>query len=197
MLDAVPKCYPLIHPDSIFTRIFGSTIERITAEERRLFYVALTRAEEELFVLTETDNFSPFLEDLEGKIEVSRLEWSAYPALLPSDAIVTIRIGNQKGVSKKGTYAIKDDLRAEGYRWDPQRKVWYITEPAAGFSLTEFRNKVKWRDVADGIEVTFYDNSDKEVCQYHVDDGRWRGQWRSVTPSILITCDSCVRLEIR
>ena len=44
VLDAVPQCYPLIHPDSIFTRIFGNTIERVTAEERRLFYVALTRA---------------------------------------------------------------------------------------------------------------------------------------------------------
>ena len=97
VLDAVPKCYPLIHPDSIFTRIFGSTIEGITAEERRLFYVALTRAEEELFVLTETDNVSPFLEDLEGKIEMSRLEWSAYPAPLPSDAIVIIRVGNRAG----------------------------------------------------------------------------------------------------
>ena len=66
VLDAVPQCYPLIHPDSIFTRIFGNTIERVTAEERRLFYVALTRAEEDLFILTETDNVSPFLEDLEG-----------------------------------------------------------------------------------------------------------------------------------
>lgn len=182
VLDAVPKCYPLIHPDSIFTRIFGSTIERITAEERRLFYVALTRAEEELFVLTETDNFSPFLEDLEGKIEVYRLEWSAYPALLPSDAIVTIRVGNREGGFGKGTYAIKDDLRAEGYRWDGESKVWFTTKPAAGFSLTEFRNKVKWRDVADGIEVRFYDNSDKELWKYHVDEGRWSGQWRRVAP---------------
>ena len=97
VLDAVPQCYPLIHPDSIFTRIFGNTIERVTAEERRLFYVALTRAEEDLFILTETDNVSPFLEDLEGKIEMSRLEWSDYPAPLPSDAIITIRVGNQKG----------------------------------------------------------------------------------------------------
>ena len=180
VLDAVPQCYPLIHPDSIFTRIFGNTVERVTDEERRLFYVALTRAEEDLFILTETDNISPFLEDLEEEIEVSRLEWSDYPAPLSpsSDAIITIRVGNQKGVYKKGTYAIKDDLRAEGYRWDPQRKVWYITEPAAGFSLTEFQNKVKWQDVANGIEVTFYDNSDKEVWQYHVDEGRWRGQWK-------------------
>ena len=167
VLDAVPKCYPLIHPDSIFTRIFGSTIEGITAEERRLFYVALTRAEEELFVLTETDNFSPFLK-LKWKTvweftkTIDRLEWSAYPP----PPIVTIRIGGK-------TVPIKDALRAEGYRWDGESKVWFTTKPGAGFSLTEFRNKVKWRDVADGIEVSFYDNSDKELWKYHVDEGQW------------------------
>ena len=175
VLDAVPQCYPLIHPDSIFTRIFGNTIERIIAEERRLFYVALTRAEENLFILTERDNVSPFLKDLEGE-KMSRLEWSDYPAQLSpsSDASITIRVSNQKGGPKKGTHAIKDALRAEGYCWDSKSEVWYVIEPAAGFSLTEFRNKVKWRDAADGIEVRFYDYSDKEIGQYHVDKGQWR-----------------------
>ena len=177
VLDAVPQCYPLIHPDSIFTRVLGNTIERATAEERRLFYVALTRAEEYLYILTATET-SPFIADLEKGIDMSRLEWSAYPPPLPllSGAIVTIRVSNQKGGSKKGTYAIKDDLRAEGYRWESQRKVWYITEPAAGFSLTEFQNKAKWRKDAEGIEVRFYDYSDKEIERYHVDKGQWKKQ---------------------
>ena len=180
ILDAVPQCYPLIHPDSIFTRIFDDTIERITAEERRLFYVALTRAKEDLLILTETDNISPFLEDLEDKIEMSRLDWSDYPAALSpsSEAIISIRVGNQKGASKKGTYAIKDDLRAEGYRWDPQRKVWHTTAPIAGFSFTAFQDDAKWAHHADGIEVRFYDYSDTETERYHVDEGRWRGQWK-------------------
>ena len=176
VLDAVPQCYPLIHPDSIFTRIFGNTIESITAEERRLFYVALTRAEEDLFIVTETDNVSPLLEDLQSNIKLPFLEWSDYPAQLSpsSDAIITIRVGDQAGGSKKGTYAIKDVLRAEGYRWDGKSKVWHATEPAAGFSFAEFQNTVKWRDDADGIEVRFYDYSDTEIGQYHVDKGQWR-----------------------
>ena len=36
--------YPLIHPDIKFEEIFGVTETTTTAEERRLFYVALTRA---------------------------------------------------------------------------------------------------------------------------------------------------------
>ena len=171
VLDAVPKCYPLIHPDSIFTRIFGSTVEGITAEERRLFYVALTRAEEELFVLTEKDNSSPFLKNLESKKlvwgftnrAIDRLEWSAYPP----PPIVTIRVGG------KGDYAIKDLLKAEGYSWDGESKVWQTTAPAARFSFTAFQSKAKWADVADGIEVRFYDYADTEIERYHVDKGDW------------------------
>ena len=180
ILDAVPQCYPLIHPDSIFTRIFDDTIERITAEERRLFYVALTRAEEDLFILTETDNVSPFLEDLEEKINMSRLNWSDYPAVLSpsSDAIITIRVGNQQGGFGKGTYAIRSLLKAEGYNWDGDLKVWHTTEPAAEFSFAAFQSKAEWADNADGIEVRIYDYLDTETERYHVDTG----QWRNVTP---------------
>ena len=177
VLDAVPQCYPLIHPDSIFTRIFDSTIERITAEERRLFYVALTRAEEDLYVLTETDNVSPFLEDLEGKAAMPRVIWSDYPAVLSpsSDAIITIKVGNQRSsYGKGGNYAIKDVLRAEGYKWDGGSKVWHTTEPAARFSLEEFQDKAEWAADAEGIEVRFYDYSDTQIERYHVDYGQWR-----------------------
>ncbi|MEW6496812.1 MAG: UvrD-helicase domain-containing protein [Cyanobacteriota bacterium] len=37
ILDAVPRCYPLLHPGLMFTRVFGDSIERVVDEERRLF----------------------------------------------------------------------------------------------------------------------------------------------------------------
>jgi DNA helicase IV len=74
MLDAVPRCYPLLHPDLMLARVFGDSIERVIAEERRLFYVALTRVVERLFILTEKNNFSPFLEDLRNSIYLSSLD---------------------------------------------------------------------------------------------------------------------------
>lgn len=79
VLDAIDLRYPLLHPNWFFTRVFGDNIERLTDEERRLFYVALTRAKEELYILAENDNPSLFLEDLEEHMELSRLEWSDYP----------------------------------------------------------------------------------------------------------------------
>ena len=174
VLDAVPRCYPLIHPDLIFTRVFGDTIERVVAEERRLFYVALTRAVENLFILTETDNLSPFLEDLERNIEISRLEWLDYPPLVGTTQYITIRVGNQEGGLGNGTYAIRDLLGAEGYRWSTRWRVWYSTEPAEGFSVRQFANQATWSDLADGIEVGFYDHLDNMVELYHVDGGQWR-----------------------
>ena len=173
VLDAVPRCYPLIHPDLIFTRVFGDSIERVVDEERRLFYVALTRAVEDLFILTEKDNFSPFLEDLEKNIELSRLEWSGYPPLVGKTQYITIRIGNQAGVfGDDGTYAIKDLLKAEGYRWNG--KTWHSTRPEEGFSVGEFAKQARWSDSSDGIEVRFYDYSENEKALYHVDGGQWK-----------------------
>ena len=172
VLDAVPRCYPLIHPDLIFTFVFGDSIERVVTEERRLFYVALTRAVEDLFILTEKDSFSPFLEDLERNIELSRLEWSDYPPLVGKTRYITIRVGNQNGRGAKPTIAVKDLLSNEGYRWNG--KTWYSILPAEGFSVKECAKQTMWGDSADGIEVRFCDHSENEVALYHVDGGQWK-----------------------
>ena len=169
VLDAVLRCYPLLHPDLIFNRVFGDSIERVVEEERRLFYVALTRAVGDLFILTEKGSFSPFLEDLEKNIELLRLKWSDYPPLVGTTQYITIRVSNQKKIA---TYKIKDLLKAEGYRWNG--KVWYFTKPAERFSVREFANQATWSNSADGIEVRFYDSLDKEVALYHVDGEPWR-----------------------
>ena len=174
VLDAVPRCYPLVHSDLIFTRVFGDSIERVVAEERRLFYVALTRAVEELFILTEEDSFSPFLEDLERNIELDRLEWSDYPPLEGSTQYITIRIGNQEEDLRKGTYAIRDMLKTDGYRWNDESKIWYSAEPAEGFSVKRFSNQALWSNSARGIEVRFCDYLGNEVALYHVDGGQWK-----------------------
>ena len=172
VLDAVPRCYPLIHSDLIFTRVFGDSIERVVAEERRLFYVALTRAVKELFILTKKDDFSPFLEDLERNIKLSRLVWSDYPPLKGKTEYITIRVGNQNGRGPEPTMKIKDLLKDKGYGWNGE--TWSSTLLAEGFSVKKFANQPMWSDLADGIEVGFYDHLDNMVELYHVDGGQWR-----------------------
>ena len=53
--------------DRIFQIIKKSNIELLMEEERRLFYVALTRAKEELFLISEVGNESEFIKEIPGK----------------------------------------------------------------------------------------------------------------------------------
>ncbi|KYC42890.1 hypothetical protein WA1_12280 [Scytonema hofmannii PCC 7110] len=174
ILDAVPRCYPLLHPDLMFTRIFGDTIEQVVEEERRLFYVALTRAVEHLFILTEANNVSFFLEDLKSRRTILTIDWSDYRPLVTSIRRITVRVGNQNGRGGSNTYAIRDLLKAEGYRWNTTGwKAWCRTCPAQGFSVQKFFGEAMWISRADGIEVRFYDDLENEVGIYYIDKGQW------------------------
>ena len=174
VLDAVPHCFPLLHSELIFTRIFGDNPEKVTGEERRLFYVALTRAVENLYILTETGDVSPFLEELQKNINLSRLKWSDYLESSGETKYFAIRVGNRYGRGFKPTMAIRDLLKAEGYGWDKESKTWYLLRPATSFSVEDFANQTTWSDSAAGIEVRFYDDSNNEVAVYNVDHGKWR-----------------------
>jgi DNA helicase-4 len=108
-------------------------------EERRLFYVVLTRAVEHLFILTETNNLSPFLEELRNRKTISSVNWSDYQSLVGSIKHLTIKVGNEDGRGGNGTYAIKDLLKAEGYRWRTTGwSAWCRTYPAHNFSIQQF-----------------------------------------------------------
>ncbi len=61
ILDATQRQFPKVHPDNLLFRPFGVTPKAVLDEERRLFYVAMTRAEHRLFVLTEKGDESPYL----------------------------------------------------------------------------------------------------------------------------------------
>lgn len=67
ILQACDGIFPLIHPDNHLFEIFGHTIKDVFDEERRLFYVAITRAKEQLYILTERDRESDFLDVLEKR----------------------------------------------------------------------------------------------------------------------------------
>ena len=64
VLDATAGRFPMIHSDNALFELFGVTGKSVLDEERRLFYVAISRAENCLYVLTESDRESPFLSAL-------------------------------------------------------------------------------------------------------------------------------------
>lgn len=74
VVDPYAGNFPLLNADSIeLFRFFGDNLEQAEADERRLFYVAITRAEERLVFLTETrrdSEDSPYLSPFRDLIDV-------------------------------------------------------------------------------------------------------------------------------
>ena len=174
ILDLVQRSYPLIHPDWQFTRILGNSLENIVEEERRLLYVALTRAEEDLFIFTENRNKSPFLDDLERTANFASINWELFPPLQGATDRLMVSIGSQEGTGGSPTYAIKDLLKASGYQWQSTGwRSWTKTMPSTRFSAEILKSEV-WSASADGIDVRIFDATDKLVAQFLVDDGNWR-----------------------
>ena len=64
VMDASQSNFPKVHPDNLLYEIFGVTPAAILAEEQRLFYVAITRPAETLWVLTEGDTASLYVKKL-------------------------------------------------------------------------------------------------------------------------------------
>lgn len=193
ILDLLQGSYPLIHPDWQFTRILGNSMENIVEEERRLLYVALTRAEEDLFIFTDRRNKSPFLDDLECTANFASINWKLFPPLQEATGYpvsvsarsqvfsppqrstdrLTVGIGSQEGTGGSPTYAIKDLLKASGYQWQSTGwRSWTKTMPSARLSAEILKSEV-WSASADGIDVRIFDATDKLVAQFLVDDGNW------------------------
>ena len=57
ILEADEGVIPKVHPDTVLYRMFGETEEVALDDQRRLFYVAMTRAKKRLYILSEGSEF--------------------------------------------------------------------------------------------------------------------------------------------
>ena len=175
VIDAVHRSYPLVHPDWIFTRVLGDDIAKIISEERRLFYVALTRAVDTLVIFTEQQNISPFLQDIMDRQGLEAIDWNSFPPVKDENSRLTIRVGNlnQYNNGGTGTYAIKDQLKACGYQWDARNKVWQKSVVEEGFSLDSLQKSI-WSPLANEICVHIVDDHESVVDKYAIHSGQWK-----------------------
>jgi DNA helicase-4 len=128
VLDAVEKSYPLIHPNWVFLRVFGDSIDTIEDEERRLFYVAITRSKDALALVTETPIESPYLGEIRRHTHLNSLSWGDLP---PAPSLDGVRLE----IRAFDAYDVRDHLRDLGYRWNGPKKYWHRAVLAEGFSF--------------------------------------------------------------
>lgn len=107
LLDVTRGKLPLINPLWIFSRIFGNTLEKVIEEERNLFYVAVTRAKKNLYVLYDTE-LSRFLDGLNVQDMTSL---TAYVELNYS----TKQVEEMENSLKKKNYKLRYDHEIKKY----------------------------------------------------------------------------------
>ncbi|MFO1389503.1 UvrD-helicase domain-containing protein [Cellvibrio sp.] len=170
LLDLVARRYPLRHPDWVFSRILGDSPEKKVEEERRLLYVALTRAIDKLVIITEGRSKSPFLAELESKVSLSAINWDEYPARKGATSRLVVKVGNLKGRGGAPTFAIKDLLKASGYKY--QSQSWAKGFPEEGFHIEKVKSEL-WCASADGVDVQVLDEMDVLVARFVIHDRQW------------------------
>jgi len=152
VLDAMEGSYPLLHPGWVFLRVFGDTLDKIIDEERRLFYVAVTRSVNSLCLITESSRHSPFLRDVQRMCKLESAPWLRLP---PTPSIDGLRIE----VCVFDAFDVKDELKAQGYRWSSIHKCWSHSFPADSYSEAKliakswFRGKVQVEVRSEGGRV--------------------------------------------
>ena len=173
-VDIVARSYPLIHPDWVFSRVFGDNPSKIAKEERRLLYVALTRAIDTLVIVTDGSNKSPFLEEIEKRLHIDSLKWKDFPAVSAiTDRRLLVQVKSQSyKLEKVGTYPIKDLLHANRYLWHSVNETWEKSFPVKGFDLYLVQSEV-WAQSADGVAVNFFDDAENQLASYLVNSGEW------------------------
>jgi DNA helicase-4 len=144
ILDANNNSYPLIHPTWEFLRVFGVSQEAICDEERRLFYVALTRAVSSVIILCDSERQSPFLTP-EFLNNVSELNFFDFPAVVSGD-------NNSFELAVFKSYSIKDELKGIGFKFDLKRKCWFKHILNAEWSI-DYLNSQSWNNGSFPIEV--------------------------------------------
>ncbi|HNT78249.1 MAG TPA: UvrD-helicase domain-containing protein [Anaerolineae bacterium] len=155
ILDAIARRYPLIHPHWIFLRLFGDTPINIEVEERRLFYVAVTRAVDSLALVTEQRIASPYLADIRHHMQVPPFSWADLP---PASSIDCAHLEIRVSGTQFHEHERRTQLKNFKYCWNEKEKYWYRTVMAENFSFDDLLTQ-PW--VSNNITIEVYSEAEE------------------------------------
>ena len=147
-------------------------METLFDDDRRLFYVAATRAVDQLFVLCESrEERTPYI--LPSEKFYDDLDWNRFN---PPSSIVQRVLVQVQDIKMGSTHAIKELLKANNFNWSPQGKYWHKSYLYEAFSLESLKNQ-SWsnsssKDFSYHIKVTVTDN-ESGFAEFEVLDGKW------------------------
>jgi len=176
VLDATERNYPLIHPNWIFSRVLGESEAEIVDESRRLFYVALTRAKTELFILTEGDRRSPFLEEISSRTNLVDVNWVRFPPILQEDVWLVVKVlGAYEAIEplisglKADGYRYRDMSRSGGERtWD---RAFRMADLDEGFLINSPWMMQAKAAGTTAVKVKFFDGLERLHAEGEIADG--------------------------
>ncbi len=172
VMDAFERNYPLIHPNWIFSRILGESLQQIDDENRRLFYVALTRAKESLFIITGNDKMSPYLNDIMRHVKIPEINWDEYPPVTGETNVLVVRISGK-------FFPLTDELKADGFQYRKQHgKHFRDKKYQRDVFAVQILERTPWSQKALSIQdccfdVCVLDCTNAVIESYSVVAGRW------------------------
>ena len=176
IIDASFGSYPLIHPDWVFTRVFGDSEKTILEDQLRLFYVASSRAIKRLIYVTDLSKPAEFLENISNSC--INIQWDQYPSVVLDQSRWQVKVGSLEGCGTSPSYSIKDDLKANGFRFvgSGDWKHWAKSFPRANDdtdAVIDACGNQSWSIKSKDIKVQICDQGDNVVAVYKVEAGVW------------------------
>jgi DNA helicase IV len=158
-----PEAYPFVHPDAIFSTIFGDTFQSIQDDEKRLFYVGVTRPKNTLYLLSYPSRYSderPYRIKFLANAYPPSFDINRLQSNLLCGSRVVVRLTNRPGTyGNGGTFPIKDQLKESEFKWNEDRKIWSIFlergSISSPFECVQYLNAQPWIRSADGIVASF------------------------------------------
>ena len=117
MLGVRASTYPLVNPLWKLYRVFGESKELIETDDLRLFYVGITRARRETWILSSGEEESPFLVPIRQRLPNTAGDWALVPPIAAPDHL-------QIWIEAPYSVDTNKELKAARFRWNPESKTW-------------------------------------------------------------------------